>query len=134
VLDSSEQTVYDDLKNFTIKYHQIKSQMVLTDTLSKNNGGLSIAGKIGLQIAAKKGFAIWEVQKSHPYWKNKRVASSSMSYSKSTNGDFTLGFVGTTNNNQTKVYSYCSVKIPRKEAVSSSVMIDFYKNWIWQYK
>jgi hypothetical protein len=82
-------------------------------------------------MAAKKGFPIWEVQKMHPYWQDKKIASSSMSYSRSTNGDFTLGFVGTTNNSQTKIYTDASVKIPRKEAVPPTVMVGFYRNWIF---
>ena len=72
--------------------------------------------------------------KGHTYWANKRLAASSMSYSRSTNGDFTLGFVGTINNSQTKVYSFCVAKIPRKEAVGSEIMNTFYRNWLWQYR
>lgn len=84
--DDSEKTVYDNLKQGTIRKLQVKSQAILTSSFSKVNAAMSVAGKIGLQILAKYGLPLWEVQQRHPYWKEKGIAISSMSYSRSMRG------------------------------------------------
>lgn len=108
--------------------------MFLASTLQEEKAVMSIAGKIGIQISAKRGIAVWEVCKSHPYWNERRVAAASMSYSRSATRDFTLSFVGTTSNSQTSVYSYCITQIPRKETVASQILLNFYRTWLWQYR
>lgn len=132
VFDPSEERIYDIVKNETVRKHQVKSQVFLTSSL-KDHTALSVAGKIGLQIASKRGFPVWEVSKSHPYWQSKKIAVSSMSYSRSEKGIFTLAMIGTTNNSQSTVYNYCLTDLLSREAVAREALDHFYKNWLWQY-
>jgi hypothetical protein len=44
---------------------------------------------------SKLGCSLWEIKKFNSFWKNKRVATAGIAYSKGKNGGM-LGFVGTT--------------------------------------
>lgn len=61
----------------------------------------------------KVGAAPWEVTKAHPYFKNKNIMYGALSLSKG-KGGFSLAFVGTINNECTKVFSDIKMGIPKK--------------------
>ena len=82
LLNPNEQTIYGFLKNTTVRNYQVKSQFVLTSSLREQSTALSVAGKIVIQIAAKKGLSLWQVERKHPYWAGKKVAIASMGYSR----------------------------------------------------
>lgn len=133
VLDPAEDKIYDLLKNETIRRHQVKSQALLTSSLKDKSTALSVAGKIGLQVAAKRGLPIWEVARSHPHWAGRKVALTSMGYSRNPLGTFTLAFVGSTNSAQTAVFNFCQAGLPDREAVAGNVLEHFYKQWLLHY-
>lgn len=62
---------------------------------------------------AKVGKPLWEVQKSHPYFKDKKVMYGSLSVSGGKKG-YTVAFVGTTNSSGTTIYSDCKLGIKKK--------------------
>jgi aubergine len=129
----NEEDIYNTLKEGTIRRFHVKSQAILTSSLSKSQTAMSVAGKIGLQIAAKRGISLWEVKKKHPYWSSKRVAIASLGYSRSLKGSFTVAMVGSTNNIQTEIYNYCQTDLLNRDALPREVLEQFYNHWIWQF-
>jgi hypothetical protein len=94
LLASSEETEYNKAKGHCTRVLRLKTQFILTSTIEEK--GLSAAGKVVLQMAAKAGSKLWIVPKSHTYWQGKRVALASVSYSKGAKNNFTVALVGTT--------------------------------------
>lgn len=93
----------------------IPSQVIKRSTLSeKAKNPMSAASKIILQMNVKIGFPIWEVPKESKYLQKKNMMYGGISISKG-KGGYSVAFVGTTNNECTKVYSACKAKVPRKE-------------------
>lgn len=84
------------------------SQFVKKETLVKAKGNrvLSVASKIIIQMNAKAGYSPWLVAKQNAYFKGKNFMYGSFSISKGSNG-YALAFVGTINNDCSKVYSWC---------------------------
>ena len=74
---------------------------------------MSAASKIAIQMNIKVGAAPWEVSKSHSYFKGRNIMYGALSVSKGAKG-FTLAFVGTINNECTKVFSDIRMEIKRK--------------------
>lgn len=57
---------------------------------------MSAASKIIIQMNIKVGKVPWEVEKAHPYFKDKKIMYGAVSISKGSKGN-TLAFVGTLN-------------------------------------
>ncbi len=74
---------------------------------------MSAASKILLQMNIKVGGALWEVVKKHSYFDKKKIMYGAFSISKGKKG-FSLAFVGTINNQCTKVFNSCVIGIPDK--------------------
>lgn len=89
---------------------------------------MSAASKIAIQMNVKVGSVPWEVQKRHAYFKDKKVMYGSLSLSKGKNG-YTMAFVGTINNECTKVFSDCKIGIKDKENIPVKDLEDIYVNW-----
>lgn len=64
----------------------------------------------------KVGAVPWEVQKKHEYLKKKNLMYGALSISKGSKGN-TLAFVGTINDECTKVVSDCKVGIKDKQNI-----------------
>ena len=94
---------------------------------------MSAAGKIGLQIAAKQGKTLWTVTRRHDYWKGRNVATASFTYSRGLRNQFTFALVGTTNNDQSSVYSYCLTGQPRREQAAPQIYLNFFERWLKKY-
>lgn len=77
---------------------------------------MSAASKIIIQMNVKVGAAPWEVQKRHDYFKKKNMMYGALSISKGKKGN-TLAFVGTINDECTKVISDCKIGIKDKENI-----------------
>lgn len=74
---------------------------------------MSAASKICIQMNVKVGATPWAVQTKHDYFKKRNCMYGAISLSKGSKG-YTLAFVGTINNDCTKVYSDCRVNIQAK--------------------
>jgi hypothetical protein len=57
-----------------------------------------------------------------------------LSFSRNTKGVFTLGLVGSVNNSQTQVYSYCKAGMDFREAIPSIILEKFYEKWLKKYQ
>ena len=84
--------------------------------MSNPKGAMSAASKICIQMNIKVGATPWAVQTKHEYFRKKNVMYGAISISKGSKGN-TLAFVGTINNECTKVYSDCKIGIKSKESV-----------------
>lgn len=80
----------------------------------------------------KVGFPIWEVPKKSKYLQTKNMMYGGISISKG-KGGYSMAFVGTINNEGTKVYSACKAKIARKEQIPKTVFESMFKNWAKNY-
>lgn len=91
------------------------SQVIRRGTLSQKSkkNPLSSASKIVLQMNIKIGLPLWEVRKSSGYFQKQKIMYGGISISKGKKG-YTVAFVGTTNNEGTKVYSACKTNILKK--------------------
>ena len=109
-----EERLYGPLKRYLINEAGIPSQVIKKRTVSKKGkSAMSCASKILLQMNVKIGLPIWKVIKKATYFKDKRVMYGAFSLSKGKNG-FTLGFVGTTNDSSSDIFSESKVGIKRK--------------------
>lgn len=93
---------------------------------------MSAASKIDIQINQKIGGCAWEVVKKHSYFDKRRIMYGGISISKGKQG-FTLAFVGTINNECTKVYSYCKYGIKKKEEIPKAIFEAMFVNWAKNY-
>lgn len=93
---------------------------------------MSAASKIAIQMNIKVGCVPWEVQKRHPYFKSKSIMYGALSLSKGKNG-YTMAFVGTINDECTRVFSDCKVGIKDKENIPVKDLEDIYINWARNY-
>lgn len=89
------------------------SQFIRKRTLGSPKGALSAASKIIIQMNIKVGSVPWEVPKRHDYFKDKNLMYGALSISKGAKGH-TLAFVGTINNECTRVFSDCKIGIKDK--------------------
>jgi chitinase len=133
VLQDSEVNLYNDIKRYCCKELKIFTQFFKASTLSSDKKCMSAAGKIILEIAAKVGKKLWTVPPQHPYWKDRFVATASLSYSKGLKNSFTMAMVGTTNNTQTSVYTYCMVGLSKREQVAMQIYANFFEKWLAEY-
>lgn len=115
-LNQYEEKFYGELKKFITNELQCPTQFIRKKTLNSPKGAMSAASKICIQMNIKVGATPWEVKKKHPYFKNKNVMYGAISLSKGSKG-FTIAFVGTINNECTKVYSDCQIGIKSKENI-----------------
>ena len=130
--DNSEAGLYNILKNTSLKDYTIRSQAFLSFSLIKQSQ-ISVATNIGIQIAAKQGIPIWEVCKQSEYWADKRIATMALSFSRNSKGAFTLGLIGTVNNSQTQVFSFCKAGMSNREAIPKVIFEKFYSSWLSTY-
>lgn len=87
--------------------------MVKKKTVSnKAKNALSAASKIIIQMNQKIGGVAWEV-KREKYFDERKVMHGAFSISKGKKG-FSLAFVGTLNNQNTKMFNQCKVGYHRK--------------------
>ncbi len=82
---------------------------------------MSAASKIAIQMNIKVGAAPWEVSKGHKYFKGRNIMYGAISLSKG-KGGHTLAFVGTINNECTKVYSDIKMQIKKKEEIPVALL------------
>lgn len=76
----------------------------------------------------KAGSVPWEVQKRHEYFKGRKLMYGALSISKGKKG-YTLAFVGTINNQCSRVYSECKTGIKDKENIPLDVLQRIFLNW-----
>ena len=135
ILHDTEMALYKRLKEISIKKFRIRSQAFLESSLRKESSVVSsIAGNIGLQIAAKYGIPLWEVKRQSEYWKDKSVATMGLSFSRCpSDGTFTLGMVGMTSNSQTSVHTFCKSGMNNREAIPKNILDNFNLTWLQKY-
>ena len=76
----------------------------------------------------KVGATPWEIKKRHPYFKGKNVMYGALSISKGKNG-YTLAFVGTINDDSTKVFSDVKMGIKKKEELPLKMLEGIFVEW-----
>lgn len=77
----------------------------------------------------KVGATPWAVQIKHDYFKKRNCMYGAISLSKGTKGKFTLAFVGTINNECTKVFSDCKVDISSKDSIPVKDLENIFVEW-----
>lgn len=132
LLAASESTaLYNPIKSYCTRNLRIRTQFVLASTLDQKRE--AAGGKVALQMAAKSGNKLWVVPKSHEYWTGRRVALASVSFSRGIKNNFTIALVGTTDNDQSSVYSYSMTNLSRKDQVAAQVFRNFFQQWLMAY-
>lgn len=112
-VNHAEEKLYAGLKRLLTNELHLPSQFIRRKTLRSKNP-MSSASNIVIQMNAKAGGAPWTVLKSHNYFNGKQTIYGSFSISKNENGTNTLAFVGTVDNECTKIFSHCKTKIKNK--------------------
>jgi hypothetical protein len=131
LLSSEETNLYPHIKSYCTKHLKINTQFIQLSTLEVK--GLPAAAKISLQMTVKSGNKLWIVPKNHPYWQDKKVALASISYSKNCKNSFSVALVGTTDNEQSSVYSYSMMNLSMKDQISAQIYRNFFMQWLKNY-
>jgi len=132
-LTPREEKIYGEMKRYLINELKVPSQVIRRRTVSsKGKSAMSAASKIVLQMNAKLGQPIWKMVRKGNYLKEKRVMYGAISLSKG-KGGFTLGFVGTTNDSSSEVFSETKVGIKRKEELPIGLLERIFISWAKSY-
>lgn len=81
----------------------------------------------------KVGATPWSVQTKNKYFRKKKVMYGAISLSKGAKGGYTLAFVGTINNDFTKVFSDCKLNIQARESIPVENLESIFIDWAKSY-
>ena len=112
---------------------KIPCQGIKRRTVLKGKNPMSAASKIIIQMNQKIGGIAWEIiPKAGAYTSKNRTMYGSFAISKGKKG-FTLAFVGTTNNEFTRVFSYCKTGYKNKDTIPIEDFEQILVNWAKRY-
>jgi aubergine-like protein len=133
-LNNYEEKFYAELKQFITCELKLPSQGVKRKTVSSKvdkRKTLSAASKLIIQMNQKIGGVAWETNRSD-YFNKRSCMHGAFSISRGKRG-FTLAFVGTSNNANTKIYNQCKVGYPNKENIPAADFNAIFLGWAKSY-
>lgn len=128
-----EEKFYGELKKFITCELKMPCQAVRKRTITKAKNPMSAASKIDVQMNQKIGGTAWEIiQSEKAYTVKKKTMYGAIAISKGKKG-FTLAFVGSLDQNFTKVFTFCKTGFKSKENIPQAEYENIFVNWARNY-